>query len=105
MAQVRRQRTARYVLAHAGRNLLTPGTCVRDVRRIGVAAGDANSLADASIAADSRLLIIDAGLAGKPHSGIGEIGHAEIEIDICELRTDAGCKSELGEWLRVGSGF
>ncbi len=52
------------------------------------------------IAADSRLPIIDAvRLSGKPFSGIAEIGHAEIEIDICDLRTDTAGNRELGEWL------
>ncbi len=38
-------------------------------------------------------------LTGKPLSGIGEIGHAEIEIDVCDLRADTARHSELSGWL------
>ena len=56
--------------------------------------------ADAPIAADNRLPIIDAvGLAGKPLAGIGEIGDTDIEIDRRDLRTDTAGKGELGGWL------
>src|SRR5262249_42050178 len=37
--------------------------------------------------------------ARKLFSGIGEIGHAEIEIDICDLRADTACHGELTDWL------
>jgi hypothetical protein len=79
---------------------LTPGARVRDVGRIGVAGSDADLFADAPIAADNRLPIIDAvGLAGKPFAGIGEIGDAKVKIDRCNLGADTAGKGELGSWL------
>src|SRR6266568_5196729 len=99
-AEVRREQTTRHVEAHPGRHVLAPGARVRDIRRIGVAAGNADRLADVSVAADGRLPIVNAvGLAGKLLSGIGEIGHAEIEIDICDLGAETAADSELGGWL------
>ena len=56
-----------------------------------VARGDVDVFTDASIAADNRLPIIDTvGFAGKPFTGIGEIGHAKIKVDRCNLRAETG---------------
>src|SRR5262245_52355472 len=56
-AEVLRQETSWHVVAQPGRHILTPGARVRDIRRIGVAGGGADRLADASVAADRRLPI------------------------------------------------
>ncbi len=72
-AEVLREQTTRQVEAHPGRHVLAPGAGVGDVRRIGVAAGNADRLADPSVAADGRLPILDAvGFAGKLFSGIAK---------------------------------
>ena len=47
-ALVLRQQTTWQLLAQTGRHILTPGDSVRDIMRIGVAARDADRLADAS---------------------------------------------------------
>src|SRR5262249_32630413 len=99
-AQILREHSTRHVEAQPPRRVLTPCAGVRDIRRIGIAPGDAERLANGSIAPDCRFPIVDTvGFAGKSFSGIGEIGYAEIEIDACELGADAPCHSELGKWL------
>src|SRR6516165_8170809 len=99
-AQALRERTTWQLEAQPGRHVLTPGAGVRNIRRIGVAAGDTDRVPDASIAADNRLPIVDAvRLAGKPFSGIAEIGHAEVEIDIGDFRANTARHSYLSDRL------
>src|SRR3954468_18592091 len=95
-----RQQTSWEVVPQPPRHILTPGTSVRDVRRIGVAACDTERLPDALIASDSRLPIIDAARhAGKRLPGIGEIRYAEIEIDSCDPRANPAGHGQLGDRL------
>src|SRR6516165_5287271 len=99
-AQVLREPTTWQIKSQPGCRILTPGAGVRDIWRKGITGGDADRVADFPVAADNRFPIIDAvRLAGKPLSGIGEISHAEIQIDSRDLRADAACGSQLSGWV------